>query len=630
MELYKIIATIVNTSTTFQLAYLPENFEGIKINQKFSFVNPIGFNPKFSVDTMRIILTDKTAIDSAFDTYGLQARVVFAISKLNASGIGYTSIGTSFEIDFESYEKFDEYSEFALKSISAMDYYNTIKNSEIQIDLSQGEEIELPTTQYLINYISLKKKAHTKLLTYPSFVFQFESNNESKIYDKDIALGILYIDDYIEGAKVLSFGQTESVFLNFSFSGNIEIDINFGNTTTFEISIYKGGDFSNKILTLFSDTVVYDTLTDNRKFDIPVELVQMASTLFNDGDDLFIAVTFASISEINNLVSDLFFDIKKQTNLKFISGENKIKAINADDLLEIIFNGGSMSSIPNIKITSANSLSGIEDKLTIKPSDLIRDICIANGLVMDFKSDGKAYFTLISLYFQKLLSDDNAISILDYKDLSVGYFTDMNFSSVSAGTEIKEYDIYTYLIDWNKILTFNQENRNASENLDLSLTKFRTDFSGILDYFYKRTSQKTGTHKDTFIFKNLENRTSVVPDVSMYDYFTPRDILTNWSYFLASCFQNFNLNTLKLSSNGGNSDNIEISTVKQFDDIVLNETPRLLPIKYEFTCLIDNLDFSESILKINHNGEDVYLFVFNAETTDRFSEQKISGLKIQF
>ena len=36
MELYKIIATIVNTSTTFQLAYLPENFEGIKINQKFA------------------------------------------------------------------------------------------------------------------------------------------------------------------------------------------------------------------------------------------------------------------------------------------------------------------------------------------------------------------------------------------------------------------------------------------------------------------------------------------------------------------------------------------------------------------------------------------------------------------
>ena len=59
MELYKIIATIVNTSTTFQLAYLPENFEGIKINQKFSFVNPIGFNPEFSVDTMRIISTDK-------------------------------------------------------------------------------------------------------------------------------------------------------------------------------------------------------------------------------------------------------------------------------------------------------------------------------------------------------------------------------------------------------------------------------------------------------------------------------------------------------------------------------------------------------------------------------------------
>ena len=76
MELYQIIATVNNTSTTFQLAYLPENFEGVKISQAFSFVNPMGYNPKFSVDTMRIILSDKTAIDTVFNTYGLQSMLL--------------------------------------------------------------------------------------------------------------------------------------------------------------------------------------------------------------------------------------------------------------------------------------------------------------------------------------------------------------------------------------------------------------------------------------------------------------------------------------------------------------------------------------------------------------------------
>jgi hypothetical protein len=60
------------------------------------------------------------------------------------------------------------------------------------------------------------------------------------------------------------------------------------------------------------------------------------------------------------------------------------------------------------------------------------------------------------------------------------------------------------------------------------------------------------------------------------------------------------------------------------------ETPRILPIEYDLTCLIDSIDYTEKILKINNNGDIVYLFVIDAETTDKLSEQKIKGLKIQF
>jgi hypothetical protein len=231
--------------------------------------------------------------------------------------------------------------------------------------------------------------------------------------------------------------------------------------------------------------------------------------------------------------------------------------------------------------------------------------------------------------FNALLDVDNAIEITDFKDLSIRYSMDLNFSSVSVGQQISEYDVYSYLIDWNKVLTFMQADRKAMENLDLSLTKYRTDFSGIIDYFAKRSKQKTSVSKDNFIF-NTDFDLVPDADVNLYDATTPRDILKNWSKFLSFCFQNFNKNLLRISSNGGSVDDLGINGINQMDDFILAETPRLLPIEYELTCLIDDVDFSESILKINHQDEDIYLFVIDSETTDKLTEQTIKGLKIQF
>ena len=102
---------------------------------------------------MRIILSDKAAIDTVFNTYGLQSNVTLLIKKLNTTGIGYSNLAT-FAIDFESYEIQPEFSEFALKSVS-MDYYGNIKNTEIQIPLTH--DATLPNTQkYIKNYICRK------------------------------------------------------------------------------------------------------------------------------------------------------------------------------------------------------------------------------------------------------------------------------------------------------------------------------------------------------------------------------------------------------------------------------------------------------------------------------------------
>lgn len=258
-----------------------------------------------------------------------------------------------------------------------------------------------------------------------------------------------------------------------------------------------------------------------------------------------------------------------------------------------------------------------QDFITIKPSDFLSDFCMYVGLILNFKNSGVAEFQYIDTFFNNLLNVSNAVEITDFKDLSVKHSLDLNFSSVSVGQESKKYDIYTYLIDWNKKLTFLQENRNASENLDLTSKKIRSDFSGILDYLYKKSQQNISNDNDTFIFYYLLNLAGTTADnFLIYDTYNPRQILTNWKKFLSFAFQNFSKNTLTISSNGGTVDNLEISGVAQMDDLVLAETPRLLPIEYNFTTLLPEIDFSENILKINDNGSDVYIFVVNAETTD--------------
>ena len=56
-------------------------------------------------------------------------------------------------------------------------------------------------------------------------------------------------------------------------------------------------------------------------------------------------------------------------------------------------------------------------------------------------------------------------------------------------------------------------------------------------------------------------------------------------------------------------------------------TPLLRPVVYEFTALLDNVDFSEQMAQIvDFNGETKDLFIFSSETTDKLSEIKCKGL----
>lgn len=633
MELYQIIATVNNTSTTFQLTYLPENFEGVKISQAFSFVNPMGYNPKFSVDTMRIILSDKAAIDTVFNTYGLQSDVTLLIKKLNTTGIGYSNLAT-FAIDFESYEIQPEFSEFALKSVSAMDYYNNIKNTEINLALTSSYSL-LPTTLNFINYVSLRMSRNFNTnWTY----FGFSQNNEPKVYDGDYSL---YREPYITGTEytdldtyIYGIGKNPSLSNTIiNISGKIKLKFSGVNKTGLQVVLRKidKNGFDSIKHTFFTKNVVIGGTSVSLDFNTTVNLGICSS------EDVLVVTTNHSGS-VPTIEGDFFIDIKKETEKKILeSPDNRVYFRSTAEVFNQIFNFNYNTdelSYLDRGLTSANHLTGKNDIAIIKPSEFLSEISKILGLIVNFKLDGQAEVNRISYYFDNLLNISNAIPITEFNDLVIKHSSDLVFKSVKVGQPQKDYSIYPYFINWMKELTFSQNNRYGSEELDLSLSKYRTDFAGMLDFYMMQSKQEDKNYSDIFIFEPdfpiVALPEDMTPEIYMYDHFNPRAILDSWTKYLSFAFQNFGLNTLTISSNGGTVDDLNIHGVDQMDNFIISQTPRLLPIQYDFTCLLDSVDFSEKIISIVHEGEVIDLFVINAETTDNLSEQKISGLKIQF
>ena len=631
MEMYKIIVTCNNYTGAGNpriLEWIPENFQGVKITQKFSFVNPIGYTPKFSVETMRAITTDKIWLDAIFDLYGFGSSVTFAIFKLDAEAKTYV-LESNFEIDFESYSKLDYYSEFALKSISCIDQYNKIKSAAL--NFVSATKLTIPTTQNFVNYLSLNKSTGGVFDPHSAFGYlNFIENQDSKIYNNDSALFQYMSETETEPYNIYEFsrGISGAVDLTISAAGKLMIETtgNLGGVTP-TLKIYKN-DYDTPIYTILGTITV-----ESYGFSILVDInqVKIDDLAFDDADILFIGVTLeGGVAVIDEVLGDFSIEMYVMTELNANKYTKKPYYLTSEMILDTIFDDHATTeaSLKSIGVASGQSILNLSPNISIIPKDFLTDFCLANGAIVNFKNDETVEIAKISTYFTNLLDIANAIDVTDFQGVEIAVDVSLNFASVAVGVEQKEYEVYTYLNDWNKILTFIQSDKEASENLNLALTKYRTDFSGILDLLTRLNSKDKSS--DLFLFDStLAGRPT--SEGIVYDIFTPRDILENWRTFLSFIFYNYSKDTLTLSSSEGDDFNLQIAEINQFDDFVFSgDTPKILPIKINFTCLIDETDFSESILKINHNGVDLFIFVTEAETTDNLSEQKIKGNLIYF
>lgn len=631
MELYKIIAQCVNEAyAPHTFDFVPENFEGVKILQKFGWQNPMGFTPKFSVSTMRAIKEDKEYIDNAFDDWGAETKVEIKIYKLNVDGDDH-ELQSTFMVDIDTYSKTNDYTEFALKSISVIDDYNLIKNTDL--NFSDTATATIPQTKAYINLVSLGRK-HNDIIEPNKLTFRFQKNNEPKIYNKDSALYDRgFVDGYDPAQNVYTFNRNNNgvTTIAVTASGSISIFTNeFATEPTFYITLYKN-DYSTPILTLFSGVGGMDGRTDM--------IVDMPKTVetgvnFADNDVFFIGVTCDNAGCVfTEIIGNFFVDLYVETEIIANRYGRYLRYTTAEVLLNAFFkdNVTIEESLKGMGIVSENQIINSSSTITLKPKDFLNDFCIATGSIVNFLPDGAVEVAKMNTYFTQLLSMANAIEVVYFKDLSIGYDTELSFISLSAGMGPRNYETYTYFIDWNKVLSFNQPLRNSSENLDLTLSKFRVDFSGIIDGAQKISGKTSGTTaKDLFLFDpTFTDRGADQPHV--YDVFTPRDIIENWYAFLNSCFHGIIAERLFLVSNGGTPDNLTINGKGQLDYIPLsNNAIKILPLKVSFTGLIPAIDFSKKILKITNDGEEMFIFVTECETTDNLDEQKIKGNLIFF
>lgn len=635
MELYKIIATCTNytgTGNPRTLDWVPENFEGVKIMQKFNWINPIGYTPTASVETMKVILGDKIWLNAIFDSYGLESVVQMAIYKLNSTATDYDLIWT-FAIDFESYVKKDYYSEFALKSVSCIDKYNEQKSTAK--NFTGAIQLSLPTTQNFINYISVKKNTGEVNGDNTGFLY-LEKNEDSKVFNQDSALllddrNIYEFNEVAPGITDIKISAKGLLYVNFPISG-------VSPTSKTYVKLYKN-DYSTPIVTLGEVTGLE---SGGSIIETETEWLKVVDISFEKDDIFFVGVELDDDSVVlTEITGDFSVEMYVKTALEFNTFDQKIYYLTAKTILDDIFNNQITIEawLGSIGITSAQSILRRLDYISMIPKDFITDFCAANGAMVNFKNDGTVEIAKIGTYFSNLLNIANAVEVKDFQNVEISYDTALNFASVSVGMEQKTYDVLTYFNDWNKVLTFNQIGRAASENYNLVLTKFRSDLSGIIDFVTKTSKTSTDTSTDLFIFDPAFTQRSS-NEGFIYDKFTPRDFMENWRTFLNFVFYNFGKDILTLSSNSGDDFNLEIEPgYKQFDNFTLSGSdPKILPIKIDFTCLIEDTDFTENILKIANNGympvetfgEYLYIFVTEAETTDNLSEQKIKGNLILF
>jgi hypothetical protein len=331
-------------------------------------------------------------------------------------------------------------------------------------------------------------------------------------------------------------------------------------------------------------------------------------------DDLGGSATLEVLSQ------DINISIRKQTNKQIVV--NPIKCISLNDIFANLFGDVTSLIAENTYITSDYFLVNKKDELSIVPEAFLRETSIGFGCCFNFNSEN-VKIEYIDNYFERLYTNDR-IALDTYKDLTIKN-NEQIYSSVTFGCEKFDGDDSIYLFPFQKKMTFKQPKENG-DNLELVTQKLSFDAEKIVSRILQSEVSETNNANDNYYCVPLRNGQSN-ENINISDYAIPREMLMFSEPLLYLYFGNYTNKTLQISDYDGIDKALIYGGGDEHSDIVLVNKRHLHPIVYEFTALLDNVDFSEHFAEmVDFNGETVDLFVYSSETTDKLGEIKCKAL----
>jgi len=617
MDMYRFVAICENDSTSKQLTYTPENFEGVKINREFSFVPPYGFTPKFAVDTMRVIKDDAAFFIAKNVAFGYFLKMKLYVSKLNADGMTYSPLMT-LVVNSETISQTKDYVEFSVDVLNSASSYFQKKSTKINLPLNVQKNMLV--NFYKVNNVSVNATAFVLGGSSVTLFPFIKSEGMNIIHDEDVSLyDVLSYDSKYMIYQCVTGGDITLYYnINVAVGASTLIGVTPTGSISVCISTYNGTTGAIKT-DIYGKT--YHITKNIQSFIFSANTKKVIS--LDAGD--FIMMYFArsglqpqTFLNFSSQVANL--TIKKTTAITYL--KPPISSISLTDLFTSLFTTIDFTDVDNTFITSDKELVNNINELSIVPQDFVREISAGLGLVFNFDND-KTTIENINSYFTRL-NAASRITIDTYKDLSV-LNKEQIYSSVTFGFEKFDTENNVYYFPFQKKLTFEQMKENG-ESLELVCNKLSFDAEKIVNRINEAAFGNNQTSNDTYYVVPLR-LCSANENINIADNITPREMALKNKAILELYFGNYTNTSLFLSDDDGVSESLKIGGVSQHNNITLTDTPHLRPIVYEFTALLGEADFSEHFAEmVDFNGDTVDLFVYSSETTDKLGEIKCKAL----
>ena len=608
-----VTLTCENDNTTHEVLYVDKDFEFGAIQWSLSLTPPIGYSRTLSIDRIKLVRADFEWFKSKVLVYGDTLKMV-----LNVNSRDYL-------VDLTDYTLYENYVEFGLK------------NTGVEADFADKKDSEITLTPN----ITLSSTGEFALR---ELIKKNEWETFRNIHDDG------FNGSYVDAGSVIytnSIITSDKVFIKFDgYSG--------GDTITFDYDIHTYETEVNGIIQCSSVKLALNDSDDHTRIfgvDIPFEKVGF-KLIIQD----FVSKSSFWLQRIKAEYQLCFYiegDNKfipasgRFANLSYLGKDSTLMpscpAVSIREIFDRIFGAGRYvlptSGIGQLVFVNSDMLNWVPgEKITIKVSEFIKDVCNATGSAMVF-DNGKYIFKPIAD-----LTTINQLQLPYVKDFKISFSKEMDYTEFEFGSKMPNYkfmlsdrNFFTQKITWKPENLFGKK-------YSLSLSKLRVDCVGIYDCIRSFVDAETSNNNSDYwaVVIDLNTQDTVKPSsITGVDQQTgwfnldlsPRSQMKRYAKLLNS-FLHYKPKTIKVSAAENYMTTMAYDGGGQLlDDYDLSEEGQLFTnLECKFTTMLttDEISLLQNemrLLQISVNGKGYMVFPTNIEFTE--SERKeceIQGL----